>query len=228
MKHLIALSCLVLVGCLTPPDRVTITPTSSEGLILVEVDPTSATIEGDEGPLTSSLYYFLTFSRYPARASGEVLLGDWVHVNALNWRDMTRRFYAEPAPAGTYAFEAINFGGGVSWGTCFNRATVVFEVPAGEVLYLGKISLRSTFEDIARNLPAKQVVGTYSYLFDRTAPAFVQAESKHDKSVEITDFLHRVYPNVTSPIRMAELRPATFQQGKPNSLHRFPRCAKTQ
>lgn len=228
MKHLIALSCLVLVGCVTPPDRVTVTPASSEGLILVEVDPTSVMIEGDKGPLAPSLAYFLTFSRYPTTASGEVPLGDWVHVDALNWRDMTRRFYAAPAPAGAYAFEAINVGGGVSWGTCFNHSTVAFEVPAGEVVYLGKISLRSTLEDISRNLPSELVIGTYSYLFDRTAPPFMQAESTQDKTVEITEFLHRVYPNVTSPIRMAELRPATFQRGKPNPLHRFPRCAKTQ
>lgn len=228
MKPLVALSSLLLVGCLTPPDRVTITPTSGEGLILLEVDPTSTIIEGSEGPVTPSLFYFLTFSRYSTAASGEVLLGNWVHVNALQWRDMTRRFYAEPAPAGTYAFEAINFGGGVSWGTCFNQATVAFDVRPGEVVYLGKISLRATFEDISKNLPSKQVVGTYSYLFDRTAPTFMPAESTENKSAEITEFLHRVYPNVTSPIRMAELHPAAFQQGKPNSLHRFPRCAQTQ
>lgn len=231
MKLCIAIFCFVLAGCVTPPARVTVNSTSKHGLILVEIDPMSGTFAAEGGMLkTVSLGYFLTFSRYPsdASAAAPAVLGDWVHVDILNPQDTTTRFYAAPAPAGTYAFEAINVGGGVSWGTCFNRATVAFDVRPGEVVYLGKVSPSSVFEDISSNLPAALPGGTYRYLFDRTAPELTPPGSAQQKTDAITEFLGRVYPNVQAPIRMSELRPASFQSGKPSVLTRFPRCAKTE
>jgi hypothetical protein len=228
MKLSIAVICLALAACVTPPDRVSIQP-ASQGLILVEVDPATTTFNTPEGtPGSLALAYFLTFSRYPADASASTpaVLGDWVHID-IPKDGGTEHFYAAPAPAGTYALEALNVGGGVSWGTCFNQATVAFEVPAGEIVYLGEFSPRPMFEDIAANLPNALQIGSYRYLFDRKSPTFGAPDSAQQKSAEITEFLRRVYPRVQGPVRMANLRPVSFQSGKPSVLSRFPRCAKT-
>jgi hypothetical protein len=231
MKRRIAvLLCVLLAGCVTPPAQVAVTRTSSHGLILVEVDPSSTTFEAEGGILkTLALGYFLTFSRYPSDASAAAppVLGDWVHVDVLHPLDLAKRFYAAPAPAGTYAFEALNVGGGVSWGACFNRATVAFDVRPGEVVYLGRLAPREIFQDISASLPAALPGGTYRYVFDRTAPALTAPESVQQKSTEIAEFLGRVYPKVQAPLRIGELRPASFQSGTPFALARFPRCAKT-
>jgi hypothetical protein len=229
MKYAIAAALsLGLAACVTPPAHVSIQPGSKEGLILVEVDPSTTTFNAADGETQSlSLGYFLTFSRYPGESAGgsPPALGDWIHVDIP--KEGTERFYAAPAPAGTYAFEALNVGGGVSWGTCFNRATVSFEVPAGAIVYLGEFSPRPVFEDIATNLPGALPIGEYRYLFDRTAPTLGAPDSEQQKTAQISEFLQRVYPRVHGPIQMGALRPATFQSGKPFALSRFPRCAKT-
>jgi hypothetical protein len=224
----IAVLCLGSTACITPPAQVSIPAGSNQGLILVEVDPAATTFNTPEGqPSALSLGYFLTFSRYPGDSSGSApaVLGDWVHVDI--WKDSPERFYAAPAPAGTYAFEALNVGGGVSWGSCFNQGTVAFDVPAGEIVYLGELAPRPVFEDISANLPSSLQVGEYRYLFDRKAPALGAPDSEQQKTEEITAFLRRVYPRVQGPVRMGTLRPVSFQSGKPSKLNRFPRCAKT-
>jgi hypothetical protein len=229
-KQLIAVVCVGLSSCVTPPSRVVVHPGSHQGLILVEIDPQNTAFAGEGGALvTPRLGYFLTFSRYPHDASADAppALGDWVHVNMPAPGKTSARFYAEPAPAGTYVLEALNVGGGVSWGSCFNKATVAFDVRAGEVVYLGELSPRPVFEDLSANLPGALQIGTYRYVFDRSAPAFTTTQLTAQKSAEITEFLKRVYPQVDAPVRLGTLRPATFRSGKPSALARFPRCAST-
>lgn len=230
VKLAVAVGCLGLASCVTPPAHVAVHPNSQQGLILVEIDPENTTFTGEAGtPVSPRLGYFLTFSRYPKDASADAppALGDWVHVNMPAPGKTTGRFWAEPAPAGTYVLEALNVGGGVSWGSCFNKATIAFDVRPGEVVYLGELSPRPVFQDIAANLPSALQVGTYRYVFDRTAPAFTPSALTPQKAAEITDFLKRVYPQVDAPLKSGTLRPATFRSGKPSALARFPRCAST-
>ncbi|HEY0683865.1 MAG TPA: hypothetical protein VGD45_16150 [Steroidobacter sp.] len=202
---------------------------SKNGLILIEIDPESGILQTQEGQLSViSMNYFLTFSRYPADAATESsALGDWVHMDFLDPKDTVTRFYAAPAPAGTYAFEALNVGYGVSWGACFNRSTVAFDVPAGQVVYLGKFSPQAIFEDISANLPPSLPVGTYRYLYDRSAPTLEEPESVEQKTSEISDYLRRVYPKVNAPITIGKTRSASFPSDTPAAFARFPRCAKT-
>lgn len=220
---------LVLGGCVTQPAQVVIGPSSRNGLLLVEIDPDSATLETGAGRRrVVSMGYFLTFSRYPGGTSSEpAALGDWVHVDFLDPKDKATRFYAVEAPPGSYAFEALNVGYAVSWGACFNRATVAFDVRAGEVVYVGKFSPHSVFEDLYANLPDKLPGGTYRYLFDREAPALASPASVEEKVAEVSEYLGRVYPGVHAPITMGQLRKVSFRAGTPSGLTRFPRCART-
>lgn len=220
---------LFLGGCVTPPAQVAIDPSSKDGLILIEIDPESGVVETKEGQLSVvSMNYFLTFSRYPADAGIQsAVLGEWVHMDFLDPKDTATRFYAAPVRAGTYAFEALNVGYGVSWGACFNRSTIAFDVPAGQVVYLGKFSPQAIFEDISANLPPSLPVGTYRYLYDRSAPTLEPPESMEQKTLEITNYLGRVYPKVRAPITIGKTRSAFFPSGTPTPFARFPRCAKT-
>jgi hypothetical protein len=230
MSRVACLLLLVLSACITPPARVAIDASSKEGLILIEIDPVSGVVETKDGLLKIiSMNYFLTFSRFAAEEGLQTsVLGEWIHVDFLNPKDTVTRFYAAPAPAGTYAFEALNVGYGVSWGACFNKSTIAFDVPAGQVVYLGKFSPKAIFDDISTNLPPSLPVGTYQYLYDRSAPSLELPESVEQKTLEIEDFLRRVYPNVRAPVAIGKTRSVSFSSGPSSLLSRFPRCAKTK
>lgn len=218
---------LSLCACVTAPANVDITPGSDRGLIVVEAEPTpSFQISVGAGrPIEAG--YFLTLSRYPAGASVSsppVLDSRWVHLRAHPTR--TRTYFAIDAAPGTYVFEAFNAG--LSWGACFNRETVSFDLRPGEVLFLGTFSPTETIADIHSNLPSAVSAGSVRYVYNRAAPRFTQPAQREQKTAEIQAYLTATYPGVQVPIRFADLNPAAFQSGTPSPLVRFPRCAETE
>ncbi len=216
MKRAIALLCLGMTACVTPPARVTVNSESRQGLILVEIDPSNTTFSGMGGlPSTVALGYFLTFSEHPKGASADVLpeLGDWVHVGNASASEGNNAFLCGAGSRWHLRVGSIECRrGSASWGSCFNKGTIAFDLKAGEVVYLGAFSPRLVFQDIAANLPSGVPGGTFSYVFDRTAPAFTTPPMTAQKTAEITQFLTEMYPKVNAPIKTATTRPVAFQK----------------
>lgn len=218
---------LALSACVTAPANVDITPTSDRGLIVVEAEPAPSfhISVGAGGPIEAG--YFLTLARYPQGASvtsPPVLDSRWVHLRARP--SGARAFHAIDAAPGTYVLEALNAG--LSWGSCFNSATISFDLRPGEVLYLGSFSPAETLADISTNLPSSVPAGSVRYVYNRSAPTFTQSDVREQKVSEIQAFLSATYPGVHAPVRFADLQPAAFQSDTPSPFARFPRCAETE
>jgi hypothetical protein len=189
------------------PKGMVITPASAEGAIILRAP-------------RMPIEYVIGISAYDPverQLKSGTFSGGWADVEVKRMKEGRNAsdYFVRKVKPGSYVFRAISQQS--AWANCYHAKTFQFEVKPGEVLYLGAFdgatALMQLQENIVRSGRLSVQSGNVAHYFDDIpAPPLERADDAALAAAQAK--LRADMPTITSPLRAAAIKPATFGTGR--------------
>lgn len=188
-------------------ESIAITPESERALIIVKADSIPP-------PPTMASGFHLTFAAYDAANEA---LASGMFGGSYRLLAKPKLFYdgylVIDIKPGTYIFQ--EFTRQDRWALCYNGASKVFSVKAGEALYLGEFdskgSLRELESEVSKSMRFFSTGGALVHFFDVAAPRLKPIAE--GELAQVQSFARARMPRTTVPVTAAEFSTGRFGTG---------------
>jgi hypothetical protein len=201
---------LLITGCSSPlPKNTNFGEESPEGVIALGLKP-----YGDTDSLFSSNSK-ISYHIYKYSPEEQELDNESLSINGLPISSPDLSYHLVKAKPGYYAFAAVSQQH--NWVVCFNEETYYFEVKPGQVSFIGIADLGKNLVDLQRKAVRNRYVSSNNEIYHYTKgvlpPQVENAKDNTNMFFKFSNFVNKEYPNITAPIKVAELKNGSFTSG---------------